>query len=349
MDEEIYMRRCIELARNGLCRTAPNPMVGAVITYDGKIIGEGYHARCGQAHAEVRAIQSVRDPRLLSRSTLYVSLEPCAHQGKTPPCADLIIRKGIPRIVIGCQDPFAQVNGRGIQKLLEAGREVKVGVLEQECRQLIRRFITFHTQGRPYVTLKWAESEDGYVDHVRNEGQPAQLSTPLTAMRVHKLRAEHAAILVGTRTGQLDDPSLTVRNWAGPSPVRVVIDRRLILPPTLHLFDGTTPTIVFTQMRTNHLQPRPGVEWVSLPPSNDLLRPVLSALHERNLQSVLVEGGPRLLQAFIDERLWDEAYVEISPQRLGSGVAAPTMSRKFPCQSLQHFGHTIRHYTASYL
>ena len=197
MEDEKYMRRCIQLAQNGLCNAAPNPMVGAVIVCDDRIIGEGYHVRCGEAHAEVNAIRSVKDPSLLQRSTIYVSLEPCAHYGKTPPCADLIIEKGIPRIVIGCQDPFGKVNGRGIQKLREAGREVIVGVLEDECRQLIRRFITFHTLKRPYITLKWAESADGYIDICREAGKPVALSSPLTRMLVHKRRAEHSAIMVG--------------------------------------------------------------------------------------------------------------------------------------------------------
>mgnify|MGYP004725550901 CR=1 FL=1 len=202
IEEEKYMRRCIQLAQNGLCNAAPNPMVGAVIVCDGKIIGEGYHVRCGKAHAEVNAIRSVKDISLLKRSTIYVSLEPCSHHGKTPPCADLIIEKQIPRIVIGCQDPFSKVAGRGIQKLKDAGREVIVGVLEDECRHLIKRFITFHTLHRPYITLKWAESADGFIDLCRTEGNPVILSTPLTSMLVHKKRAEHSAILVGTRTGQ---------------------------------------------------------------------------------------------------------------------------------------------------
>ena len=186
MEEEKYMRRCIQLAQNGLCNAAPNPMVGAVVVCDGKIIGEGYHVRCGEAHAEVNAIRSVKEPSLLKRSTIYVSLEPCSHYGKTPPCADLIIEKQIPRIVIGCQDPFAKVAGRGIQKLKDAGREVTVGVLEQECRNLIRRFITFHTLHRPYITLKWAESADRYIDNFREGGKPVILSNPLTSMLVHK-------------------------------------------------------------------------------------------------------------------------------------------------------------------
>ena len=180
-EEEKYMLRCIQLAQNGLCNTAPNPMVGAVIVCDGKIIGEGYHVRCGEAHAEVNAIRSVKDTSLLKRSTIYVSLEPCSHYGKTPPCADLIIEKQIPRIVIGCRDPFSKVAGRGIQKLKDAGREVIVGVLETECRQLIRRFITFHTLRRPYITLKWAESSDRYIDYSRTDGKPVILSSPLTS------------------------------------------------------------------------------------------------------------------------------------------------------------------------
>ena len=189
-EEEKYMLRCIQLAQNGLCNTAPNPMVGAVIVCDGKIIGEGYHVRCGEAHAEVNAIRSVKDTSLLKRSTIYVSLEPCSHYGKTPPCADLIIEKQIPRIVIGCRDPFSKVAGRGIQKLKDAGREVIVGVLETECRQLIRRFITFHTLRRPYITLKWAESSDRYIDYSRTDGKPVILSSPLTSMLVHKKRAD---------------------------------------------------------------------------------------------------------------------------------------------------------------
>lgn len=337
------MRRCIELAQNGLCNTAPNPMVGAVIVCDGRIIGEGYHVRCGQAHAEVNAVRSVADPSLLKRSTIYVSLEPCAHYGKTPPCADMLVEKGIPRIVIGCQDPFARVAGRGIQKLRDAGRDVTVGVLEAECRHLIRRFITFHTRRRPYITLKWAQSADGYIDLHRTDGRPVVLSNPLTAMLVHKMRAEHSAILVGTRTALLDDPSLTVRHWYGPAPVRVVLDRNLSLPRSLHLFDGSVPTLV---VGTRQGDPMPGVECLTADYSRDLLPQLLSALYERNLQSLLVEGGSRLLQSFIDDGLWDEISVEESPLRLGSGVTAPHLPDGLPCRRQQHFGHTFCHYTA---
>lgn len=344
MEEEKYMRRCIQLARNGLCNAAPNPMVGAVIVCDGKIIGEGYHVRCGEAHAEVNAIRSVKETSLLKRSTIYVSLEPCSHHGKTPPCADLIIEKQIPRIVIGCQDPFSKVAGRGIQKLKDAGREVIVGVLEDECRHLIKRFITFHTLHRPYITLKWAESADGFIDLCRTEGNPVILSTPLTSMLVHKKRAEHSAILVGTRTAKLDNPSLNVRNWYGRSPIRLVIDRKQSLSPTLHLFDGSVLTLVFTEHFQDAL---PNVEYLPIDFQQDILPQIMQILYERGIQSLLVEGGSTLLQSFIDAGLWDEAYVEESPRSLISGVKAPEMNDKISYASEQSFGRSIRHYTAT--
>lgn len=346
MEEEKYMRRCIQLAQNGLCNAAPNPMVGAVIVCDGKIIGEGYHVRCGEAHAEVNAIRSVKDTSLLKRSTIYVSLEPCSHYGKTPPCADLIIEKEIPRIVIGCQDPFAKVAGRGIQKLKDAGREVVVGVLEEECRYLIRRFITFHTLHRPYITLKWAESGDKYIDKCRESGSPVLLSSPLTSMLVHKKRAEHSAIMVGTRTAELDNPSLTVRNWQGRSPVRIVLDRQQRLPPALHLFDGSVPTLVFTDKphaaQTN-------LEYIPIDFQQDILPQIMEYLYAQGLQSLLVEGGSILLQSFIDAELWDEIVVEESPLKLLSGVKAPEMNNKTPYISELYFGRGFRHYIATRL
>lgn len=344
MEAEKYMRRCLQLARNGLCNAAPNPMVGAVIVCDGRIIGEGYHVRCGQAHAEVNAIRSVKDLDLLKRSTLYVSLEPCSHYGKTPPCADLIVEKGIPRIVVGCRDPFAKVAGRGIRKLQDAGREVVVGVLEDECRGLIRRFITFHTRQRPYVTLKWAQSADGFIDLQRTGGAPVRLSSDLTQMLVHKKRAEHSAILVGTRTALLDNPSLNVRSWYGPSPVRVVIDREGVLPDNAHLLDGQEPTLVFTEKVR---EARSNVEYVQADFGQVLVPQLLEALYARNLQSLLVEGGAMTLQSFLDAGLWDEAFVEESPIRLQAGVQAPRMDEKKICGTEQHFGRQVRHYKAS--
>lgn len=340
--DEKYISRCLQLARNGLQNTPPNPMVGAVIVHDDRIIGEGYHIRCGEAHAEVNAIRSVRDEHLLRESTLYVSLEPCSHYGKTPPCADLIIEKKIPRVVVGCQDPFPLVAGRGIEKLRQAGVEVKVGVLEEECQHLIRRFITFNTLHRPYITLKWAESADGFIDLCRTEGKPVVLSSPLTAMLVHKRRAEHDAILVGRRTALLDNPSLTTRHWYGKNPLRLVIDKDLTLSPHLHLFDGEAPTLVFTQK--DEAPQLPNTNFVRLDFSCDIIPQMMKVLYQRKSQSLLVEGGSALLQSFIDSGTWDEAFVERSPLRLGDGVPAPTI----PAHLLQGreilFGREMSHF-----
>lgn len=222
-DDEKFMRRCIQLAKNGRQNAKPNPMVGAVIVYNGRIIGEGYHLRCGQGHAEVNAFASVRpeDESLLSEATIYVSLEPCSHYGKTPPCADLIIKKGVRRVVVGCIDEFAEVQGRGIRKLREAGIEVVVGVLEDECKALNRRFFTFHREERPYIILKWAQTANGFID---DHYQPTQISSDFTKMLSHKLRAEEDAILVGRVTDERDRPQLNVREWSGPDPKRLVID-----------------------------------------------------------------------------------------------------------------------------
>lgn len=339
--DEKYIRRCIQLARNGMCNAAPNPMVGAVIVHNDRIIGEGYHARCGEGHAEVNAIRSVKDESLLQESTIYVSLEPCSHYGKTPPCADLIIRKGIPRVVVGCVDPFSLVSGRGIQKLKDAGIDVKVGVLEAECRQLIKRFVTFNTQQRPYITLKWAESADGFIDINREEGQPVVLSTPITLMYVHKQRAEHHAILVGRRTALLDNPSLTTRNWYGKNPVRLVIDKELTLPTSLKLFDGSAPTWIFTaQDKASTSQ----VTYFKLDFSRSILPQILQKLYENKLQALLVEGGSQLLQSFIDEGLWDEIYTEHSAKVLENGVKEPVIPAGYKKNFLRRDGVTITHY-----
>ena len=335
------MRRCIELAKNGLCNVAPNPMVGAVIVCDGRIIGEGYHVRCGEAHAEVNAIRSVKDESLLKRSTIYVSLEPCSHYGKTPPCADLIIEKQIPRIVIGCRDPFSKVAGRGIQKLQNAGREVIVGVLEEECLHLIRRFITFNTLRRPFITLKWAESADRFIDIERIDGNPVLLSSPLTSMLVHKKRAENTAIMVGRRTALLDNPSLTVRNWYGRNPIRIVLDRNLSLPNDLQIFNGEVPTLVFTEKE--HPEEK-SVSYITIDFAHNPLNQIMEELYQRNIQSLLVEGGSQLLQSFIDNELWDEAYIEKCPKRLYSGVKAPEISNNFSYSTEEHFGRQIWYY-----
>lgn len=340
-EDELYMHRCIQLARNGLCGAAPNPMVGAVIVCDGKIIGEGYHAKCGEAHAEVNAIRSVKNQELLKRSTIYVSLEPCAHYGKTPPCADLIVEKQLKRVVIGCQDPFAKVNGKGIEKLLNAGIEVKVGVLEEACLELISRFVTFHAQKRPYITLKWAQSSDGFIDYNRSEGEAVKLSNDLTRMLVHKRRSEHTAILVGRRTALLDNPSLTIRDWHGKAPLRLVLDNDLSLPSTLHLFDGSVPTIVFTSKEKESYN---NVEYIRLDFSTSILPQMMEVLYARNIQSLLVEGGSQLLQSFLDENCWDEIFVEEAPLTLQDGVKAPVPPTDCCIETTSYFGRIITRY-----
>lgn len=323
--EEKYMARCIELARGGAGHTAPNPMVGAVIVHNGKIIGEGFHRKCGEAHAEVNAVASVRDEALLRDSTIYVSLEPCSHYGKTPPCAELIIKKGIPRVVVGTLDPFPEVSGRGVRMLREAGIEVVTGVLEEEARALNPAFMTFQMRKRPYIYLKWAQSADGFLDVRREDASepPVRLSSAETFRRVHRLRSEVAAILVGTRTALLDNPSLTVRHWAGRSPVRVVLDRMLKLPADAHLLDGTVRTLVFTALEA---ESRPNVEYVRIDFGQEVLPQVLHYLAGQQLNSLMVEGGARLLAGFLDAGLWDEAWVETAPVVLGAGVKAPAVS-----------------------
>ena len=312
-EDEKYMRRCLQLAQNGLQNAKPNPMVGAVIvapptshpspltSHLSRIIGEGYHVRCGEGHAEVNAFASVRaeDEPLLREATMYVSLEPCSHYGKTPPCADLIIKKGVRRVVVGCIDEFAEVQGRGIKKLREAGIDVTVGVLEAECRALNRRFFTFHRLHRPYIILKWAQTANGFID---DHGQALAISTPFTQMLSHKLRAEEDAILVGRVTDEREHPLLTVRQWEGPNPRRLVIDRQ-------------------------H-------------PLN------IEALYAHNIQSLIVEGGRRTLDSFIEQGLWDEIRVETAPMTVDDGTRAPQLPAAVTLARHHCYdGHTIAVFT----
>ena len=293
IDDEKYMRRCLQLAQNGRQNAKPNPMVGAVIvSSDGRIIGEGYHVRCGEGHAEVNAFASVKpeDEPLLAAATVYVSLEPCSHYGKTPPCADLIIKKGVKRVVVGCVDPFAEVQGRGIRRLRDAGIEVEVGVLEKECEALNRRFFTFHREHRPYIILKWAQTANGFID---DHFKPVQISNDFTKMLSHKLRAEEDAILVGRVTEERDHPQLTVREWSGSNPKRLVIDRA-------------------------H-------------PLN------LESLYAHQIQSLIVEGGSKTLQSFLDKGLWDELRVETN---LGMTVSDGTRAPLIPAEAVAE--ETIR-------
>ncbi|HAC22572.1 MAG TPA: bifunctional diaminohydroxyphosphoribosylaminopyrimidine deaminase/5-amino-6-(5-phosphoribosylamino)uracil reductase RibD, partial [Porphyromonadaceae bacterium] len=312
--EEKYMRRCITLARNGAGFVSPNPMVGAVVVCDNKIIGEGYHAKCGEAHAEVNAIASVRDKELLKRSTIYVSLEPCSHHGKTPPCAELIIKMQIPRVVVGSKDPFPQVAGRGIAMLRAAGIDVVEGVLKNECDELNKTFMHCHTANRPFVLLKWAQTADGYMDYKRtseDKKKPLILSNEESRRVVHKLRSQVDAIMVGTTTALLDNPSLSVRYWSGRNPVRIVLDQNLELPKDLHLFDGSITTLVINELKND--KEGTGLEYIRMDFSSNLLSQILSELQRRKIESLMVEGGCILLQSFIDEQLWDEARVEYAP------------------------------------
>lgn len=329
--DEKYMVRCLELAKNGRGDVAPNPMVGAVLVHNGRIIGEGYHCKSGEAHAEVNAIRSVTEPDLLPDSTLYVSLEPCSHYGKTPPCADLIIRMRIPRVVVACQDPFPEVSGRGIRMLREAGVEVVVGVMEEEAKALNHAFMTAHTKKRPYVFLKWAESLDGFMDKKRTDAStpPVLLSSPESRRMVHKLRSEMDAILVGTNTALLDNPSLTVRHWAGNSPVRVVLDRNLRLPDTLTLFDGNQRTLVYTEKEGMN---RTNVEYVPIDFFPCFIPSLLDSLYKRGIHSLLVEGGSEVLTTFLKSGLWDQLSVETSPMALYDGVKAPDLSLYSVCR-----------------
>lgn len=304
------MARCLQLARHGEFTTAPNPMVGAVIVHQGRIIGEGWHRRYGGPHAEVNAVRSVRPEHeaLLPESTIYVSLEPCSHWGKTPPCAELLVEKGFRRVVVGCMDPNEKVAGRGVRRLREAGAEVVVGVLERECWWLNRKFMTFHTKHRPWITLKWAESADGFIDRQRQsraDGDPVHFSTPWTQTLVHRLRATHEAILVGRRTWELDQPSLTTRLWPGTSPAKLVLT-------------GSHATLL-DKKGTPEEQSSVQVSAVSDPS-------LLGQTGEgTRFSSLLVEGGAQTLQSFIDSDLWDEAFVERSEILLGGGIEAPKM------------------------
>ncbi len=319
------MARCIELARMGAGHVSPNPMVGCVIVHSDRIIGEGFHQKHGQAHAEVNAINSVTDAGKLKESTIYVSLEPCAHYGLTPPCSDLIIQKQIPRVVIGSIDPFAKVAGKGIERLKNAGIEVKTGILRKECDELNRRFFTFHQKQRPYILLKWAQTSDGFIDKDRSAedyGEPTWITGPRALLRVHQMRAEEDAIMVGTNTAEKDNPSLTVRLIKGKNPLRIVLDRQLRLDKKLNLFDNSTETIVFNGLENHSYK---NTEFIKIDFTDQLLPQILEVLHQKNVLSLIVEGGQQLLSTFINAGLWDEAHVYTGHTCFGNGIKAPTL------------------------
>ena len=318
--DERYMKRALQLARGGMGAVSPNPMVGAVVVHDGKIIGEGFHRRWGGPHAEVNAIDSVADKRLLADSTMYVTLEPCAHYGKTPPCAELLVKMQVPRVVVGTVDPFARVCGRGVQMLRDAGVEVVTEVLADECRELNRRFFTAHTHHRPYVMLKWAQSADMYMG---SNDRRVLFSNELSMMWMHRERSRCDAILVGAGTVTADDPSLTVRRWpvAHRQPLRVVLDGRLSMPASSKLLTDGLPTIIYNSVKSGI---DGCVEYVKIDSADAMSW--LSHLYARGITSLMVEGGRHLLEELIDCGMWDEARVETAlAMTLGDGVPAPVL------------------------
>ncbi len=321
--DEVYMKRCLQLARQGSGYVAPNPMVGAVLVHNGRIIGEGFHEVYGGPHAEVNCLASVKkeDEKLIADAVLYVSLEPCAHFGKTPPCADLIIKHQIKEVVVGCLDPFPAVNGKGIDKLREAGTLVTTGIEEKSCREINKRFFTFQEKHRPYIILKWAQSKNGKIASSGEER--LTITNDFSNRIVHKWRSEESAILVGTTTAMLDDPALTTRLWSGRHPVRAVIDMDKRLPQHLKLFNRKHPTIVFNTV--DHIDDD-NIFYYKVDRETPLIPQVINAFHELKLQSVIVEGGSMLLQSFIDAGIWDEIRTITNNELLvPDGLSAPDL------------------------
>lgn len=332
---EIYINRCIQLAQNGLGRTYPNPIVGSVVVHNDLIVGEGWHQKAGEAHAEVHAIQSVKDKSLLRKSTLYVSLEPCSHYGKTPPCSNLIIEAGIKKVVIGTVDPFSEVAGKGIKKLMDAGCEVRVGVLEKECRELNKRFFTYHTKNRPYIILKWAQSDNGFLSPLPKKDavrKPVWITGKYSQQLVHKWRSEEQAIMVGTNTAILDNPRLNTRLWQGKDPVRIVLDRKSRIPADSYLFDNSVKTIVFTQNALPGSSAK-NVIFEQVNFESELPRQVCEVLFRHGIQSVIIEGGGQTLQTFLDADFWDEARVFRGKITFREGIKAPEFSGELVSES----------------
>lgn len=323
MDER-FMHRALFLAKLGLGKVAPNPLVGCVIVHDNIIIGEGYHQFYGGPHAEVNALKQVENPDLLKKATVYVTLEPCSHFGKTPPCSDILIKSGVKNVVIGTRDSNPLVSGKGIDKLKKAGIEVIENVLENECRKINRRFFTFHEKSRPYVILKWAQTSDGYLDKQRSSNEIGinWITEPETKSLVHKWRSEEQAILVGRNTIMNDNPSLTVRDFSGKNPIRIVIDSQLAISNMKNVFSDDAETLVFNRIKNEKIG---NIEWIKIQETNTDL--ILKELYKRGIQSVLVEGGSRTLQYFIIDNVWDEARVIVGNSQFGGGVKAPVLNK----------------------
>lgn len=309
------MQRCINLAKNGLGTTYPNPLVGAILVFENKIIGEGWHKKSGEAHAEVIAIESVKNKELISKATLYVSLEPCCHYGKTPPCANLIIEKKIKKVIIGCVDFNEKVAGKGIELLINNGVEVIQGVLNQDCIYLNKRFFTFHTQKKPYIILKWAQSFDEFIAPIKNDSlKPIMISNLVSQQLVHKWRTQEEGILVGTKTVLIDNPKLTARNWQGNNPKRIILDKNNQISKESYIFDNQSETIYITSNEIDFSE-----NW----PIN-----ICKYLYNKQIQSVIIEGGTKTLQGFIDANLWNEARIFTNKSNLKSGIKAPNITGK---------------------
>ena len=342
IEHELYMRRCIELAKLGIGDVAPNPMVGSVLVYKDKIIGEGYHQKFGESHAEVNCLKSVSEinKHFIRSSTLYVSLEPCSHFGKTPPCADLIVEQKIPHVIIGCRDSFEKVNGAGIGKLLAAGIKVEIGILESECIMLNKRFFTFHNKKRPYIILKWAQSQDGFI--AGENYSTTKISNIYTDKMVHKWRAQEAAILVGFNTVRNDNPQLTTRKWQGKNPVRIIIDEHLSLDENANVLDGEVETIIINRKKNLTVDNK---EFYKINADKSGIESILECLYSRQINSLIIEGGTKTLQSFIDAGLWDEARVITNTGLLlKKGLNGPLLSNQVLHSSINIFTDRIDFY-----
>lgn len=339
MSDEIFMQRCIDLALKGMRDVAPNPMVGCVIVHNKVIIGEGFHQEYGKEHAEVNAIEQVKDKGKLKKSKLFVSLEPCSHTGKTKPCVDLILKYDIPEVIIGIKDPNPKVSGKGIEKLKKAGVKVKVGLLENICSEVNKRFFTFHQKQRPYVILKWAQTPDGFLDKVRNDKEQKinWISAPETQTIVHKWRSEEQSILVGRNTIINDNPSLTVREYGGKNPTRIVIDSQLQISGSLKIYSKEAPTLVFNRLKNEKTD---NIEYIKI--NETSTKNILDELYHRGIQSVFVEGGSRTIQYFIIDNAWDEARVIVGNKNFYEGYKAPVLNR-IPVNTLP-YGKDMIHY-----